>query len=138
LELEISTPALLFPAITLLLLAYTNRFLAISALIRGLHTEFQKNPKLQIVADQIKNLRNRLGLVRRMQAFGVLSFLFTVMCMFALYSGEPMIAKILFGSSLISLLISLSFSFWEIQISTKALNIELSDMEDRENTYIKK
>ena len=129
-NLDISTPALLFPAITLLLLAYTNRFLAIATLIRGLHSEYQKNPTLKVVAAQIKNLRNRLNLVRRMQAFGVLSFLFTVMCMFSLYQQSDTIAQALFGLSLISLLVSLIFSLWEIQISTKALNIELSDMED--------
>lgn len=134
-DLDISTPALLFPAITLLLLAYTNRFLAIASLIRGLHSEYQKNPKLKVVAEQIRNLRNRLNLVRHMQAFGVLSFLLTVMCMFSLYQEATIFAKILFGGSLLSLLISLSFSLWEIQISTKALNIELSDMEELENKH---
>lgn len=128
--LEISTPALLFPAITLLLLAYTNRFLALATLIRGLHSEYQKNNELKVVAQQIKNLRSRLNMVRRMQAFGVLSFLFTVACMFALYQGNSVLANYLFGISLISLLVSLSYSLWEIQISTKALNLELSDMEE--------
>ncbi|UXP32556.1 DUF2721 domain-containing protein [Reichenbachiella agarivorans] len=129
-QLDISTPALLFPAITLLLLAYTNRFLALATLIRGLHSEYQKNNELKLVVVQIKNLRNRLNLVRRMQAMGVLSFLFTVACMIALFQELYTIANYLFGISLISLLLSLVFSLIEIQISTKALNIELSDMED--------
>ncbi|MFY0625918.1 MAG: DUF2721 domain-containing protein [Reichenbachiella sp.] len=129
-NLDISTPALLFPAITLLLLAYTNRFLALATLIRGLHSEYQKNNDLELVAEQIKNLRKRLNLVRRMQAFGVLSFLFTVICMFALFQNNEVLARYIFGASLLSLLTSLSFSLWEIQISTKALNLELSDMED--------
>ncbi len=128
--LSISTPALLFPAITLLLLAYTNRFLALATLIRGLHQKYQSNPDEKIVREQIKNLKVRLNLVRRMQAFGVLSFLLTVACMFALFRQVDMLANYLFGASLISLLISLGFSLWEIQISTHALNIELSDMED--------
>ena len=128
--LEISTPALLFPAITLLLLAFTNRFLALATLIRGLHEKYQSNPDKKVVEKQIKNLRKRLNLVRRMQAFGVLSFLLTVACMFSLFRDSIVLANYLFGSSLISLLISLGYSLWEIQISTKALNIELSDMED--------
>lgn len=129
-QLEISTPALLFPAITLLLLAYTNRFLALATLIRGLHSAYQKDKALTHVVAQIKNLRTRLNLVRRMQAFGVLSFLFTVACMFVLFQQDYDLANYLFGASLISLLVSLIFSLIEIQISTKALNVELSDMEE--------
>ena len=128
-QLEISTPALLFPAITLLLLAYTNRFLALATLIRNLHTKYQQSEDQQVIVGQIKNLRRRLNMVRRMQAFGVLSFLFTVACMFALFQNADSVANYLFGVSLLSLLTSLIFSLIEIQISTKALNLELSDME---------
>ncbi|WP_109831098.1 DUF2721 domain-containing protein [Reichenbachiella versicolor] len=129
-ELAISTPALLFPAITLLMLAYTNRFLALATLVRGLHAKYKSDPDKTIVVDQIKNLRLRLNLTRRMQAFGVVSFVLTVLCMLALYLEKEMVAEVFFGLSLFSLLISLIFSLWEIQISTKALNLELSDMED--------
>ncbi|PIB34557.1 hypothetical protein BFP72_03595 [Reichenbachiella sp. 5M10] len=129
-QLDISTPALLFPAITLLLLAYTNRFLGIASLIRGLHSEYQKNNGLKVVVDQIKNLRIRLNMIRKMQFLAVLSFLFTVGCMIALFESSFALANILFAASLISLLLSLVFSLIEIQISTRALNIELSDMED--------
>lgn len=128
-QLEISTPALLFPAITLLLLAYTNRFLALATLIRNLHTKYQQSEEKKVIEGQIKNLRRRLNMVRRMQAFGVFSFLLTVCCMFALFQGAESLANYLFGASLISLLTSLTFSLIEIQISTKALNLELSDME---------
>lgn len=128
-QLEISTPALLFPAITLLLLAYTNRFLALATLIRNLHTKYQQSEQQKIIVGQIKNLRLRLNMVRRMQAFGVLSFLLTVACMFALFQEARQVANYLFGASLVSLLVSLIFSLREIQISTKALNLELSDME---------
>jgi hypothetical protein len=129
LELDISTPALLFPAITLLLLAYTNRFLALATLIRNLHSKYQIGDDQKILEGQIKNLRYRLNYVRRMQASGVLSFLLTVMCMFALYQSQFILANYLFGASLLALMTSLTFSFIEIQMSTKALNIELSDME---------
>lgn len=128
-QLEISTPALLFPAITLLLLAYTNRFLALATLIRNLHAKYQQAETRHVLLGQIKNLRVRLNMVRRMQAFGVLSFLLTVACMFALFQEGYVLANFLFGGSLISLITSLIFSLIEIQMSTKALNIELSDME---------
>ena len=130
-QLEISTPALLFPAITLLLLAFTNRFLALATLIRNLHAKYQSNPDHVIIYDQIKNLRIRLNMIRYMQAFGILSFLLTVLCMFLLFQDQLAIANYVFGASLISLLISLFVSLIEIQLSTKALNLELSDMEKR-------
>lgn len=128
-ELTISTPALLYPAITLLLLAYTNRFLGLATLIRGLHAKFKSDPSHTIIYGQIKNLRSRLTMIRYMQAFGVLSFVFTVICMFLLFKEFLSWANIVFGLSLISLLISLIISLVEIQVSTKALNLELSDME---------
>jgi len=129
-QLSISTPALLFPAITLLLLAYTNRFLAIASLIRGLHTKYKTDPTHKIIYGQIKNLRSRLTMIRHMQAFGILSFVFTVICMFLLFQEFSFWANLMFGTSLLSLLISLIISLVETQISTKALNLELSDMEN--------
>ena len=128
-QIEISTPALLFPAITLLLLAFTNRFLAIATLIRNLHNQYKTNPSKEIIYDQIKNLRSRLNMIRWMQAFGVFSFLLTVICMFLLFQELRSAANIVFGASLISLLLSLTVSLIEIHVSTKALNLELSDME---------
>jgi hypothetical protein len=84
-NLEISTPALLFPAITLLLLAYTNRFLAVATLIRSLYKRYNDNGHESIIAGQIKNLRLRMYLIRNMQAFEILSFLLTVVCMFLIF-----------------------------------------------------
>ena len=128
-ELELSTPALLFSAITLLMLAYTNRFLAIATLIRGLHKNYLKDPDQEIIVEQIHNLRRRLTLIKNMQLFGVFSFLLCVTCMFLLFKGFTAAANFVFISSMLSLLISLGISLVEIQISTKALNLELLDME---------
>lgn len=129
-NLEISTPALLFPAITLLLLAYTNRFLAVATLIRSLYKRYTDSGHDSIIGGQIKNLRLRLFLIRNMQAFGILSFLFTVLCMFLLFQNSIDIAYFMFGASLLSLLVSLILSLIEIQISTRALDLELKDMEE--------
>jgi hypothetical protein len=127
--LPIETPALLFSAITLLMLAYTNRFLAIATLIRDLHKNYKKAPEQEIIVDQIHNLRRRLNLIKIMQLFGVFSFLSCLVCMFLLFKGFTAGANFVFIGSMLSLLISLSISMVEIQISTKALNLELSDME---------
>jgi hypothetical protein len=128
-ELQLSTPALLFSAITLLMLAFTNRFLAIATLIRGLHKNYLKDPDQEIIVEQIHNLRRRLTLIKNMQLFGVFSFLLCVICMFLLFKGFTDAANWTFVFSMVSLLISLGISLVEIQISTKALNLELSDME---------
>jgi hypothetical protein len=128
-ELQLSTPALLFSAITLLMLAFTNRFLAIATLIRGLHKNFLKEPDSAIIVEQIHNLRQRLTLIKNMQLFGVFSFLMCIICMYLLFQGYTSAANWVFVASMGSLLISLLISLVEIQISTKALNLELSDME---------
>jgi hypothetical protein len=127
-DITLTTPALLFPAISLLLLAYTNRFLAIAALIRGLHSNY-KESKSDLILGQIKNLKQRLVLIRNMQAYGILSLFLCVLCMFILFYGEIELGKIIFGISLVLLLVSLALSIYEIQISVKALNLHLSDIE---------
>ena len=127
-ELTLTTPALLFPAISLLLLAYTNRFLTIATLIRGLHEKYQDQPDSKIVG-QIANLRKRVFLIRNMQAVGVCSLFLCVGCMFVLFAGWMQAGEIIFAISLALLMISLGLSVWEIQISVNALNIQLCDME---------
>ena len=127
--LTLTTPALLFPAISLLLLAYTNRFLAIANLIRDLHFKNSTNPDYKIL-HQLKNLRKRVLLIRNMQALGVLSLFLCVFCMFLLFWDQVFWGEIVFGASLILLMGSLAISIWEIQISVNALNIHLSDMEE--------
>ena len=127
-EIDLTTPALLFPAISLLLLAYTNRFLTLATLIRSLHRQFKERPD-DLIWGQIKNLRLRVKLIRNMQALGVLSLLLCVVCMFVIFSGNLKLAEFIFGVSLILLILSLAVSAWEIQISVKALNIQLSDLE---------
>jgi hypothetical protein len=127
-EINLATPALLFPAVSLLLLAYTNRFLGLANLIRGLAARYSEN-RDQLLMGQIHNLRHRLMLIRRMQAFGVASIFLCVACMFALFAGSQMAGKILFASSLLLLMASLGLSFREIQLSTLALNIQLSTLE---------
>jgi hypothetical protein len=130
LEISINTPALLFPAITLLMLAYTNRFLSLAALIRNLHTEYVRGKKEQNILNQIKNIRTRLNLIRYMQSFGVLSFLCCVICMYMIFRNWMLLANWVFAASLLFLLLSIILSLVEINKSTKALELQLSDIEE--------
>jgi Protein of unknown function (DUF2721) len=128
--ISINTPALLFPAITLLMLAYTNRFLGLASLIRNLNTKYKQAPaEHPVIKEQIKNLRRRLILTKQMQAAGIVSFFFCVLCMLFFYLQFEVWASAIFGLSLITLLLSLALSLNEIFISTRALEIELRDME---------
>ena len=133
-ELTFNTPALLFPAISLLLLAYTNRFLALANLVRRLHDEYKRGEKRSGLIYEIQSLRRRLILVRYMQGLGVFSFVCCVVTMYSIYSEWQEIAKYIFAVSLLSLLTSLIISLIEIAQSTKAIEVELSDIEKLEKS----
>ncbi len=126
--MTLTTPALLFSAISLLLLAYTNRFLAYANLVRTLHARFKEN-RDSLLIGQIQNLRKRLVLTRTMQLLGIGSLLLCVLCMFLVYVNVQLAAEIIFGIALLMLIISLAISVREIQISVRALDLHLSDME---------
>jgi hypothetical protein len=130
-DINITTPALLFPAISLLLLAFTNRFLALANLIRQLHATYKTDPD-EILYGQIENLKYRIRLIRDMQAFGVSSLLLCVICMLMLFVGLAMVAKWIFAFSLVLMAISLAISIREIQISVGALDLHLKDLEKME------
>ncbi len=129
-EITFNTPALLFPAISLLLLAYTNRFLALANLVRKLHDEYKRGGETKMIVHQIRSLRLRLRLVRYMQTLGIFSFLCCVVCMYSIYNEWTVVSRYVFAASLLSLLISLVISLIEITQSTKALEMELSDIEE--------
>jgi hypothetical protein len=141
-ELSINTPALLFPAISLVMLAYTNRFLSLSNRVRNLHDKYAAHEQKVIILGQIKNLKYRLKLIKRMQTLGVLSFLFCIGCMFFVYLQIFSVAHVVFASSLLLFGASLLISLLEIRLSTRAIELELSDMEGLEDPsvleYLKK
>jgi len=126
--MDITTPALLFPAISLLLLAYTNRFLTLAQLIRQLAAD-HNDPHL--VTRQIPGLKRRIGLIKYMQSFGVVSFLLCALSMLAIYAEYGPLGKGLFGLSIIALAVSLLLSLWEVVISTQALSVVVEDIERR-------
>lgn len=127
--LSIETPTLLFSATSLILLAYTNRFLTIAQIIRNLKKNYEDNHNKSILLE-IKNLNLRLTLIRYMQLFGVMCLFLSVFAMLLLYVNQEGFGIYLFGASMLSLLISLGISFWEISISVNALRVHLKDLSD--------
>ena len=127
-RITLATPALLFSAISLLMLAFTNRFLALAAL----HALYKDKPD-EVLYRQIRNLRTRLDLIRWMQIFGIASLLLCVFSMSLIYVGSVGAAGVAFGLGLVLMIVSLALSIWEIQISVNALNLHLSDIEDSDS-----
>lgn len=128
-QLNLTTPALLFSAISLIMLAYTNRFLAYAAVIRNLHDKYLKEKDNSLLR-QIQNLKMRLNLTKWMQIFGITSLLLCVLTMFLIYVGEHLFAAYFFGIALILLIVSLALLIKEIQISTQALQHHIADIEE--------
>jgi hypothetical protein len=130
-ELNLTTPALLFPAISLLLLAYTNRFLTLASLTRDLYARYRAQPDARLKG-QLINLRYRISIIRSMQIFGVASFFGCVLCMFLLFAGQPNLGTWVFGASLLLLLLSLALSLRELMVSIDALMLQISDLDEIE------
>ena len=127
-QIDLTTPALLFSTISLLLLAYTNRFLGLASIIRKLHADHTETPN-QVYVEEIKNLRKRVYLIRDMQTLGVSSLLACTLCMSSLFLGWNDLGKIIFGLSLALMAGSLGLSIVEIRMSVGALDVHLKDME---------
>ncbi|MCB1959020.1 MAG: DUF2721 domain-containing protein [Rhodocyclaceae bacterium] len=127
--MNITTPALLFPAISLLLLAYTNRFLTLGQLIRQLAADTREDRRL--IARQIPGLKRRITQIRFMQTFAVISFLLCALSMLAIFADYNGLGKALFGASITTLTLSLVLSLFEVLISTQALSVVVEDLEER-------
>jgi DNA integrity scanning protein DisA with diadenylate cyclase activity len=126
-ELTLSIPALLFPAISLSQLAYNARYLAIAALIRQLHGEYLQTSARPLKV-QIDMLNKRMSIIKNMQAMSILSFFLSAVTMFLIFIELPFWANLVFGASLVFLIFSLLLSFWEVQLSTRALGVQLDRM----------
>jgi len=134
-DINLTTPALLFPTVSLLMLAYTNRFLTLATIIRGLYDRYNHDERQnQNLLGQITNLRFRVYLIRNMQIFGVLSLLMCVVSMFALFAGWVMAGQWSFAIALILMIVSMLISLRELTISVGALDLLLTDLEDHERS----
>jgi len=132
-EINLTTPALLFPTVSLLMLAYTNRFLTIATIIRNLHDRYREDQNENLLG-QIANLRFRVYLIRNMQIFGVLSLLMCVVSMFALFAGWIAAGKWSFAIALLLMIISMLISLRELTISVGALDLLLTNLEEHEKS----
>ena len=121
---------MLFSAISLILLAYTNRFISYASLVRTLKDKLEISHDPKEIA-QINNVKKRLYLIRTMQILGILSLLFCVVSMFFIYISWQIIAAWIFGIGMILLAASLGVCVWEINISVKALEIHLEDLSSK-------
>lgn len=130
-DISLTTPALLFPTVSLLMLAYTNRFLTLAAIIRNLHDRYKAEDDDNLLG-QIANLRHRVYLIRNMQIFGVLSLLFCVVSMFALFAGWVAGGQWSFAIALILMIVSMLISLRELVISVGALDLLLMELEEEE------
>ncbi|CAM3620552.1 DUF2721 domain-containing protein [Erysipelothrix urinaevulpis] len=130
-DFSLTTPALIFPAISLLMLAYTNRFVVLADLIRNLYNEHRQNPRQENL-DQIANLKYRMDVIKKMQIFGASSFIAAVSSMLVALIQQPWLAGILFTASLVLLIISLAYLLKELSISIDALTIQLNDISDQD------
>lgn len=129
-EFSLVTPTLLFSAVSLIMLAYTNRFLSYAQLVRNLKDKYVKD-RSEVTAAQIANLRKRLNLTRSMQILGITSLFCCVVSMFFCFISLRTTAIIIFGIALILLISSLGLSIREVVISTRALEIHLNDLEHK-------
>lgn len=127
--LELTTPALLFPAVSLLFLAYTNRFLHLAALVRTLHSDWIER-KDESLRSQIDNLRRRLTLIRHTQLLGALSLFLCVISMVSVAFALQTVGLITFIAALVLMAASLWFLILEILDSGGALRILLDRMEE--------
>ncbi|HBJ86624.1 MAG TPA: DUF2721 domain-containing protein [Verrucomicrobiales bacterium] len=130
-QLPLSTPSLLFPAISLLMLAYTNRFLGLANVVRGLHASWQSTQEPMLLK-QIQNMRKRIQIIKHMQSLGVLSLMFCVVSTTLIFFDRQTGGQITFGMSLLLMLGSLTLSLVEIQMSGTALDLQLRDVKCRE------
>ena len=129
-NIDYTVTALMFPAIPLIMSVYSNRFHTLSSLIRKIHDEFvfEKHTPPEWKA-QLMNLDNRIVVIKYSLMFAAFGFLFNLLTVFALYLESLIIARFIFGSCCLSMMISIVFFIREIQISTKALKLHLSDMD---------
>ena len=128
-NIDYTVTALMFPAIPLIMSVYSNRFHTLSSLIRKIHDEFvfEKHTPPEWKA-QLMNLDNRIIVIKFSIMFAAFGFLFNMLTVFALYLDMIFLARIIFGSCCLSMIVSVLFFIRDIHLSTETLKLHLSDM----------
>ena len=129
-DIDYTVAALMFPAIPLMMTMYSNRFHTLSALIRKIHDQYTFEKKVPPEwENQLHVLNKRTNYLKYTMGFAAFGFLFNMLTVFALYLDEVFLARVIFGSCCLSMIISIIFFIREIQISTNALKLHMSDMD---------
>lgn len=131
-EITLTTPALLFPAIAILMLGYVNRYLGTASVIRTFKKDYDAGYKHIEVVSQINILKKRIELSRQMLTAGILALLFACLSMFLIFAGLQLAGIVIFSLSLIAMIISMFISLYETSLSNKALLIEVNDILKKE------
>src|SRR5512141_2422107 len=121
--LSISIPALIFPAISLLFISYTTRFLGLTSVARAMLREHLADPQPHWEV-QLRSLRHRLHLIRRMQLLGLASIILAALSMGAIANGFPLTGQVFFVGALAGFVGSLGFCVHEIRLSIDAIEVE--------------
>ena len=132
--LDLTTAALVLPAIPFLMLTFGTRFTVVTELIRKIHDEYAANIDLDDVRakrmlGEISTLKKRLLMIQVNQTLASLSFFVNLSTVFSLYMGNQYLAKLLFGIVLGLLMLAIILFIIEIGIATKSLNLHLSDLD---------
>lgn len=132
-QLDLTTPAIIFPAISLLMLAYTNKFLALSSIIRQLSAKaiIASDASDKNLIKQIRNLRLRISLLKVIQSQALLSIFNCLISIILLYTGITFWGNLFFVLSLVLMMMSILVAIVETMISGNALNIELEKLEKK-------
>ena len=129
-DIDYTVAALMFPAIPLMMTMYSNRFHTLSALIRQLHDKYTFDKKVPPELEkQLHVLNKRTNYLKYVMGFSSFGFLFNMLTVFALYLEKIFVARIIFGSCCLSMIISILFFIREIHLSTNALKLHMSDMD---------
>ncbi len=131
-DIPITTPALLFPAIAILMLGYVNRYLGTASLIRSFKKDYDSGYKHTKIVDQLKILKKRIELSRYMLTLGALSLMLACLSMFLIFAKQQHIGNFVFGLSILGMIVSLFVSLYETTLSNKSLIIEINDIYNRE------
>ena len=123
--LTYSTIALLFPAIPLMFLVYSNTSNAVGVRMRELF-ELSSSKKLtekhfKRVQAETEYLGHRLSLLRSAQITAGITFLFNILTLVGIYIENQDLAQILFACAVIAMMCSISLYLVEIIITVRAV-----------------
>ncbi len=130
--IPITTPALLFPAIAILMLGYVNRYIGAASVIRAITKDYSTGHRRVQVVEQLQIMQKRIGLFRYMLEIGAFALAMACLSMFLIFVDKQQAGNLVFGLSLVAMITSTLVSFYETVLSNQSLNIEINDVYQKE------